>query len=315
MYRPFTVTLMTAALFTTACATEEGLGEAEAPLAGSLAEDGDDAAAAVDDDDRGPANVRRHRRRGGPHHRGGPARALMRAVDRLDLSDDQRARIDAMRDEMRAAHRARREAGPPAEMRDMRAALAEAVLTGKVDPAAFSNQLARVEDRARAKTESVLEGLAALREVLTVAQRTALAEDLERRRPRGERGPDRHPDHHRARHDRMAERLGLSEAQREELARAREDAGLDDAPPAHPGPERMAEIMGAFTSDRFDVAALLESSPMPTLARAKAERKLKELSVLTPVLDDAQRTSLSARVAEGPPPRHRRRGPRGPGRR
>lgn len=81
----------------------------------------------------------------------------------------------------------------------------------------------------------------------------------------------------------------------------------------------MGAVLDAFASDSFDVDALAARSLMPKLARAMAERKIEELSVLVPILDDAQRTSLSGKVAEGRkrrgPKEGRRGGRRGPRRR
>jgi len=253
---------------------------------------------------------------------------FMRAVENLDLTEEQRDRIDALKDKARGEMRTSRESGPPEGRKEMRKALSEAVLSGAVNVADFDDELDAAEARALEHTKKMLGGLSELRAVLTPEQRTALVADMkakhdkhaEKRAEMKQKWADgkgkRGKRHHRGEH--MAKRLGLSEAQQAALAEARTNAGLDERPP-RPNEGRMGAVLDAFASDSFDVDALAARSLMPKLARAMAERKIEELSVLVPILDDAQRTSLSGKVAEGRkrrgPKEGRRGGRRGPRRR
>jgi len=304
----------------TACATEEGLGEAEAPLDGTeVAEDATDDGVTQNEGARegrghgkkGPRGHHMRRHRGGPH-------MLMRAVENLDLSDDQAEQLDALKVKMRTDMQAAREQGPPEARVEMRKALSEAVLAGEVNLADFDDELDAVEARAVEGSKKMLAGLAELRAILTPEQRIQLVADMKAKRAKmaekraemkakwddqkAEKRGKRRRGHHMG-------RLDLSDAQQAELEKARTAAGLDERP-AKPDEGSMAAVMDAFASNSFDVDGLAAESPMPKMARAMAERKLKELSVLVPILDDAQRTSLSGKVAEGLK-HHGRRGKKG----
>lgn len=310
----------------TACATEEGIGEAEAPLDGTEVADG---AADTQAQDAAPTEGRKHRK--GRHHKmgrhGGGPHMFMRAVENLDLTQEQQDQLDALKEKARGEMRSARENGPPEERMEMRKALSEAVLTGSVNVADFDDELDAAEARGLEHTKKMLSGLSELRAILTPEQRTALVADMKAQHEKhaekreemkakwAEKKGEGGKRHHRGAH--LTKRLGLSEAQQEQLEKARTSAGLDQRP-AKPDEGRMTAVLDAFASDTFDVDALAASSPMPKMARAMAERKIKELSVLVPILDDAQRTSLSGKIAEGPkhhgPKKGRRgerRGPRG----
>lgn len=247
-------------------------------------------------------------RHGGPgHRRGHGLRMLEEALAQVEMTAEQRQRIDAAlapdeddRAERREGFRARHEA------------LVLAVRSG--DEAALAQATEGLEPRG----ERFVQTLNEIHRALDAGQRHALVAAIRAQRE-GHEGRADHPGRGRGRHgrrgfhpegrrDRMLDDLGLTDDQKTRLDAARAEAGLE-----RPSPEdreamheahraHFDEMLTAFEQDDFDAARLERAERQGPMARHAAE-----LRVLVPILTAAQRETLAGKMEE-----HFARGPQGP---
>lgn len=271
-----------------------------------------------------PKGARGDRMRGGKHGPGmGPGFLLGAALSELDLSDAQRATIEGELDALHEVMGPRHERG---DFAAHRAALAAAVLRGKIDEAALGAPPApSARDHSR-----MVKAMAVLHDTLTADQRLALVSrvraqhdergfDEERpgkgrfggeRGAKGEMGPLGHALHG----------IELTDAQRaavrEALAKQGEGEVDREVMKARREAHRkvMEERLTSFAAEKFDASAFAappKDAPMRGFGHGR-EGMVKKLAIVVPILDDAQRAELAKRIEQGPPEgkRHGRRGPR-----
>jgi Spy/CpxP family protein refolding chaperone len=237
-----------------------------------------------------------------PHRRGPGAMIVDTALEELELTTDQRAKVQGLFTKT----------APSAEAREAHLArakeLADAVRDGKVDPSAFPKPEGKPDKRAEFAKD-----LDALHALLTPAQRADLVAALRDRMPEGPpegKGRGRGGEGPRGRggplgfllHD-----LGLSDAQRTSIETALGDAGVGPKGRARPDVEDMKRkieaALDAFEKDGFEAADVLPEPP----AGAGPHELIEVLAVVVPLLTDEQREQLADRIEEGP----MRRGPKG----
>lgn len=266
----------------------------------------------------------------------GPAMLIGAALHELDLTDAQKATIQA---ELDALHETA-EARPDHDAE--RAALAAAVKSGQIDEGAL---LARLTPKAP-DTTRLAKAIGVLHDTLTADQRKELVASVQKRMergPRGERGPGMpHDDADEARGPRdgqdrddarssgkrgrgehgpgmrgpgehgplghMLRGVSLSDAQREKvkdaLSKLAPSEGDREAMKAQHEAFRskMAERLATFAEGSFDASAFV--APPDGAAKFGPEKMfghmVKALAAVVPILDDAQRAELAKRIEEGP---------------
>lgn len=246
----------------------------------------------------------------GPHarpgRRGHPL--LAAALKEINLSAEQRQKIEAA---MNGLH-ADKEKGE--QMKAFHKALADDIRAGKVDEATLKAKSGDMEKAHAEHRAAVVKAVETLHATLTPEQRTQLVTILKERMQKhaeaaGKHGPGKHEKrekkdgkHHAHRGGPMMFMLHGLEL-RDDQKKAIEAA----MPPKPDADDKAAKFEGhrakmdaaleAFKGDKFDGAAVL---PEQDRKHAMAERFVKMLQVVVPILDAEQRAELAERIEEGP---------------
>jgi Spy/CpxP family protein refolding chaperone len=258
--------------------------------------------------DSGEAEIEQAGDRLGRHpHRGPGAMLVHTALEELDLTDEQRGRLDSL------FRRAEPSEAERAERTSKALALAEAVRAGSLDVAAFEKG-GRPDRRAAFAAD-----LDELHDLLSAEQRRELVAALEDRAPHrggsegdGRPGPGGPVGF-------LLRGIELSESQQRSIENALTEAGF--GPRAgktgkdgkrHPDhaemKAKMEAVMDAFLKEDFDAAAVL---PEPPRGEVSPRDWIEGLAIALPFLTAQQREELAARIERGPVA-HGPRGRRGP---
>ncbi|MDB4942163.1 MAG: hypothetical protein JWP97_1697 [Labilithrix sp.] len=248
------------------------------------------------------------------HHPGGPDFLLVAALHEptLNLTDAQKTTIQGALD-------ASKPAAPPAFDRSKVSALAAGIRAGKVEATSIaapapSDQAARQAASAKALTT--------LHDTLTADQRKALVAAVSRhgderkehgpeegRGPKGEGAGRPGPGGELGPMGHMLEGLDLTQAQKDTIK-----AKLDASRPAAPSEADRAAMqqqheamraqmqtkLATFAGDTFDANAFVQPPPGANLGPAHADHFATELSIITSVLEPAQREKLAQKIEAGP---------------
>lgn len=314
------------------CSGEEGATQAPETAEGAQAIAQQDQAADGDEAD-GPAGSRARR----PH--GGPDFLLVAALRELELTPAQKTTIE---EAITKAGAGPRERGP--KDRPGLAALAAGVRAGKIDTASVlaSTGGADADQGAEEHGAAAAAALQTLHATLTPEQRRALVDSvtkrMEERGPanegrgkKGHRGADGTPPGGKGPGGRAAagplahllHGIEVTDAQRESIGRALE--AQRGTPADHEGMKERSEAMRTamrarlegFAAASFDAKAFVAPPEGGPAGKPKQhlERMVKDLAVVVPMLEPAQREALAARLEKGPPGGPREHGPRGGSRR
>lgn len=232
---------------------------------------------------------------------------LAAALKDLELSAEQRKTIDAAVDNLHVDKQD--------EMKAMHKTLADQVRAGKIDEAALKAQAGDLDKAKAEHRAAVVKAVETLHATLTPAQRTQLVTLIkERMQERGEKMGEHHGkkhdkggnngEHH-ARHGGpmmfMLHGIDLRDDQKKAIEAAMppkpEKDADDKAAKFAEHKARMDAALEAFKADKFDAAAVL---PEHEGKHPMAERFVKMLEVVVPILDAEQRAELAKRVEEGP---------------
>lgn len=238
-----------------------------------------------------------HRRPGPPP----PVVLLEQAVERGDLHDD--ATMTAALAGMDAAHE-----GALAARDGLRLALADAVAGGAVRRAEVADELATIEQAARAEGEALTVALDTAHALLDAELRAEVVEALPEPppahaagqappsgpRPSGdEQGQPPPPPGAGPGPEALLEALALDEEQRAALKQALGE-------PVRPQPPEPLDL-ALFAEDDFQAASLGLSDLHATHVTGHATRHVELLTVLVPLLDDGQRAALEELLRDAPP--------------
>lgn len=250
-------------------------------------------------------DARRERRRGhrGMHARG-PLGLLKRAVQQLDLSDEQRSELDALRQSMMPREHGGRDAKKAFGQK-----LKQAILDGEIRPADFDSERNAARIGTKKRHQKLHRALSELHKILRPAQRqqvvTFMREQLQRKRAKFRSRSAAEKGTHLALPGPLLRRLQLSESQREKLN------ALSVAKFGHDPAARFAAFdafLGAFSKDDFAKGAEQRVEKMTQRFGNMLEHKLNSMSALLPILTGEQRRKLAhwvgRRMGHGP----RRRG-------
>ncbi len=287
-FKILTSVLFAASLAIGGCASASSNIEAEDNVAS-----GSEAASAAD------AKHEMHGMRGHP--------LLAAALKEIDLSAEQRKTIESAVDNLRADKQD--------DMKAMHKALADQVRAGKIDEAELK---AKAGDMDKAKAEhraAVVKAVETLHATLTPAQRSQLVTLIkermqERAEHKGERHGKKHDKDgakggHHGRHGGpmmfMLHGIELRDDQKKAIEAAMppkpEKDADDKAAKFAEHKARMDAALDAFKAEKFDAATVL---PEHDGKHPMAERFVKMLEVVVPILDAEQRAELAKRVEEGP---------------
>lgn len=230
---------------------------------------------------------------------------LAAALKDLELSAEQRKTIETAVDNLHADKQD--------EMKAMHKTLADQVRAGKIDEAALKAQAGDLDKAKAEHRAAVVKAVETLHATLTPAQRTQLVTLIkERMQERGEHMGEHHgkkhdgnKGEHRARHGGpmmfMLHGIELRDDQKKAIEAAMppkpEKDADDKAAKFAEHKARMDAALEAFKADKFDAAAVL---PEHDGKHPMAERFVKMLEVVVPILDAEQRAELAKRVEEGP---------------
>ena len=250
----------------------------------------------------------KHHRRGHGHHGAKGGHLLRAALKYVDLTDEQRTKIEAVADGLK------RDRDPEAR-KARKEKLIAAIRSG--DVSALSAAPADVEKHAREKAAKITSALNELHSILDADQRKQLTEAVaakmkkraQRRAAWGDDGDWAHKKLGRRgfgahKIERMARKLDLTEEQRGQLEEARKKAETE-RPSADEMKKRFEErrahveaMIAAFEKDDFDAKTLGLEQRFAERAKQKVSRKTKHLAVLVPILTDDQRAKLADTMQE-----------------
>jgi Spy/CpxP family protein refolding chaperone len=237
-------------------------------------------------------------------HAKGPARLLKAALAELDLSADQRQKIEAIEHDLQPEE--------PGEMKELFSTLAEGVRRGAVDERAALTKIDEAAKGGAGKRAKLASALNELHAVLTPTQRAALATSVtekmdamaEKMAEKREGRDFAHGKEKKGALGRLLRGVELRDGQREQIQAALSKAGIE-GPTFEEKMEakaemrsRMEAMVAAFPKDSFDAAHHLPEKA--DLHRGKLENLVKALAVAVPMLDEAQRAQLADELEKGP---------------
>jgi Spy/CpxP family protein refolding chaperone len=283
----------------------------------------------VENDTKGPdarPEHRGHHKRGPGGHHGGPLFLLKAALHELDLSAEQKATVEGVLAKLPAPPHER--GGKEGPGKEFRAALAQSIRAGKVDPTAVP-EMGKHPDFAGMKAV-VMEAAQTLHKALTPEQRRALVDSIAKR---AEEFAPRDHDEKGARHGKRGfggemgpagmflRDLDLTDLQRDAIKKAlAAEFGGHERPDAEAmkkhHEERKAAMkarLESFASDRFDAQAFAAPPKDMPAMKNPGERMHKMLAVVVPLLNETQREKLAQRIEEGPAFHRGHHGPGAPG--
>ncbi|MCA9626022.1 MAG: Spy/CpxP family protein refolding chaperone [Myxococcales bacterium] len=257
----------------------------------------------------------------------GPAQLLLKtALSELELSEDQKETITALKQEKQDAKR------DPKSREAMKTAMIEAAKAGKVDEKAFDEKIASMKEHQQARTAAQTKLLNGLYAALTPEQRTELVTkvkaEMESRRKhreemaakwaerakdddaktgphRGMKGMKGMKGMHGGPFGMMTRGLELTEDQQTKLDALKEKGKAD-----MPSPEdmkslraemdkKMDELLDAFAKDGFD-ASKFNLSPKHKDMGEMMKKQVAHMNEFLAILTPEQRTKLAEQIEKGP---------------
>jgi Spy/CpxP family protein refolding chaperone len=238
---------------------------------------------------------------------------LAAALKEIDLSAEQRKTIEAAVENTRT--------GNHDQMKAFQKALADDIRAGKVDEATVKAKSAGMEKAHTEHRAAVVKAVETLHATLTPAQRTQLVTSVKERMQKHAEKGGKHE--HGKKHDKggpdgekharhggrgghgpmmfMLHGIDLRDDQKQAIEAAmppKPEKDADDrAAKFEEHRAQMDAALEAFKADKFDAATVL---PERDGKHPMADRFVKMLQVVVPILDADQRAELAKRVEEGP---------------
>jgi Spy/CpxP family protein refolding chaperone len=258
--------------------------------------------------------------RGGPREaHGGPSGMLFQAARALDLSDDQKTRIEAAE---KIAHGGPTDASRDAmknAAKDLHTDLVAGIRAGKVDTSKLEPRYAAVEKIIGDSQTKQAEALNALHDALDTTQRRAVTANVRAKQAMREEkmahregmdggaamgGADGGKAHWTSKRsfDRLTHGLELDVDQQKKVDAlvANEDAAKAAHPDGAELKKSVEAMLTAFDKDTFD-AKKLDALDVKK-ARAPMEQEARLVAQLVPILKPEQREKLAAKMEKGPSP-------------
>lgn len=241
---------------------------------------------------------------------GGAVGAIFRAASQMELSDEQKAKIEAIATELREAEKndAADGGGARKEMKALHETLVAGVKAGKIDASKLEPHYANLEKEAKERAERDVEGLGKLHAVLEPEQRKKLAEQVKKQEDeRSERAKKQEaamaeradggarPSPQRRRYERYGRDLDLDADQKKKLEAI---IPADDPKVViamrEDTKKRVDATVAAFEKDAWDG----KSVPSPDIkqVRRPMDDQVKFFNALIPILKPEQREKLATRL-------------------
>jgi hypothetical protein len=245
-----------------------------------------------------PSASAKQERHGREH--AGPVGAIFRAARDLDLTDAQKATLDALEPQLEPAGE------PPGdEFRTLQTDIVAGIRAGKLDNTKLQPDFAAIDKTMAARQAKEAEVLTGLYNALEPAQRKALVDAVRAKQAVHEAQFEAHmtvdagapAEWAKRRLDRLTAQLGLDAAEQPKVAAilAKDDSMSPNAmrTQREDGKKRMDAVLTAFEKDKLDAKSLdLGQIPGKT-AHEGLEKDTKFLGQLLPVLTQDQREKLA----------------------
>jgi hypothetical protein len=227
-----------------------------------------------------------------PMHRRGLTGAFFKAALDADLNDDQKTAIAKLEEGLQ------NDPGTHKEITALHVDLVASLKDGKMDAAKIAGDEAAITKALSARAEEQAAALAGLHDVLTPAQRGAVADAVRTARSRPPPAPPPNaPDWATRRLERMKSQLVLDQDQQKQVAALLARSGpTPAAAQAHAETvKKQAEtVASAFERDAFD-AKKLDLSPAPgKKVTDPFDREVKYIGQLLPILTPGQRDRFAS---------------------
>lgn len=241
----------------------------------------------------------------------GPLGRFARVLSEMELRADQQKTVDALMADLEQKAEPIRKAKA-----DGAKELAKQVRAGKVDRAALEAQRDAIAKAAEAMVPAIQDAANKLHATLDADQREALIEKVREHRghhgggkhhgPGEARGPGEHrvgPGGRMAQMKEMAERLGITEAQRDQIRDAMKasfEQHKGEKGDMHAkfeeGREKMKAFAEAFVSDSFNAKEFDFKGPLSGMMHHGGGRMLHFVETAMPILNAEQRVKLADEI-------------------
>jgi Spy/CpxP family protein refolding chaperone len=228
-----------------------------------------------------------------PMHRRGLVGMFFRAAQEAELTDDQKTAVAKLEEPLQGEPASRR------EMTTLHADLVASVKEGKMDTAKIATDEAAVARALSSREEEQATALGGLRDVLTPAQRGAVADAVRalRERAPAPAPPAGAPDWSTRRLEHMKSQLVLDPDQQKQVAAvlAREAPTTATMQAHYDAMKRQTEAVArAFEGDSFDAKKLDLSAAPGKKSTDAIDRQIKYLTLLLPIFTPGQRDRFAA---------------------
>jgi hypothetical protein len=235
-----------------------------------------------------------------------PTGALFRAVNSLELKDDQRATLEKVAADLREAEKAAREGadgGARSEAKEANDELVAGVKAGKIAIAKMESHYAALEKVAKARQDREADALNRLHAALEPSQRTTIAASVRLsetqqavRMKLSEKPDGGRPNMSRTRLERYTRGIDLDAAQQKkvEAILPKDDRATTLQDEAR---KYTDAVLVAFEKEGFDAKKL--DGGAGKQARAPMEEQVKYFGQLLPILTSEQRERLAKNLGRG----------------
>ncbi len=231
------------------------------------------------------------------HHGGGVTTLIAMSIRDLDLSADQKDKIEKIRADIKD-----KMAPVRAADHDLSTVLADGVAAGKVDKAKADQAVDKVVAQAQKLHDATVDALGKLHDTLNTAQRTELVEKLKGHfeKWKAAHGEDEADEkEHKSGHLLALVRdlnLSQDEAQKIKTAFQAQVKGKRQDHEHKDVLDHLQAFGAAFKADKFDAKKVTSAAADKHMARFAASRRAIFLEVAAPVLTPDQRTKLAEMI-------------------
>jgi Spy/CpxP family protein refolding chaperone len=236
-----------------------------------------------------------------PIRAGGTAGMLLRSIQGLDLTDEQKATMEKIGNDLQTASTNDEDGGARGAMRDIHAELVSGTKAGKIDTAKVEAQESALESAARTRRLAEADALNTAHKMLDEKQRKTVAFNVrsieEKRAARfRNRGRDAGaPSMARLKFEHYTKDLDLDADQQKKVQALYPKDDKNTGDPSEEARKQLDELLTAFEKSDFDARRFESAEGLKKRLTPMAET-VKFLSQLAPVLKPDQRAKLSEKL-------------------
>jgi Spy/CpxP family protein refolding chaperone len=230
------------------------------------------------------------------HHHAGVFGLIVMSLKDLDLSADQKDKVEKVKTDLMTKMEPAKAAG-----KDLANTLADGVAAGKVDRAKTDAAIGKLVTQVTTTHDASLTALNDLHEALTPPQRAKLVDEVQGHWEKWKEAHGKDEADDKQHHDGyllgLVRELGLSQDQADKIKASFKD-GMKKAPQEHAHKEVQDHLTAfgtAFKADKFDAKKLGPSGKAAAghIAKWGATRRARFLEAAAPILTPDQRTKLA----------------------